>query len=55
MKLSKHIRPSRDLWGYNGDGRFEKERIKGIDKCLLKRRTRRREQREARREVLNES
>lgn len=34
--LTKHYRPKKWLWEFNGDGRFPTERIKGKDKHYLK-------------------
>lgn len=48
-KHSKQIRPSKNWWDYTQDGRFPEERIKGKDKALLKRKTRRREEKELKR------
>jgi hypothetical protein len=46
-KYSKHWRPLKmSVYEYQGDGRFPKERIKGKDKQILKKRTRLKEKRE---------
>jgi hypothetical protein len=36
VKKSKGYRPKKMLWEFNGDGRFDKERIKGKDKARMK-------------------
>lgn len=36
MRKSKGYRPKKILWDFNGDGRFDKERIKGKDKSRMK-------------------